>query len=305
MTNVIETRGLTKVYGKKTACKDISITVKAGEVYGFLGPNGAGKSTSIKMLTGLIFPTAGEGSVLGKPLGNVQARRKMGYLPEQFRYQSWMTGEDLLAFHSDLFKLEKSRERTAEVLKLVGLEGQGRVKVGAYSKGMQQRIGLACALLPRPELLFLDEPTSALDPIGRKDVRDIIKKLKDEGTTVFLNSHLLSEVEAVCDSVTIIHKGTVARSGAMLDMLEERISLLVRSDGMSEELESRLRNAFDSAMTRQTDGSLTMVLRSTDAVPAVAAMIIENGGALHELTPVRETLESVFMRIVEGGGSPS
>ena len=194
---VIETTALTKRYGPKLACHEINISVGAGEIFGFLGPNGAGKSTCIKMLTGLTVPTSGSGAVLGRPLGDVLARRKMGYLPEQFRYQAWMTGEELLQFHCQLYKLPKSEWRVGEVLRRVGLEGQGKVKVGGYSKGMQQRIGLAAALLPRPELLFLDEPTSALDPIGRKEVRDIISSLRDEGTTVFLNSHLLSEVESV------------------------------------------------------------------------------------------------------------
>ena len=301
---VIETRALTKRYGKKTACSDISISVTEGEIYGFLGPNGAGKSTAIKMLTGLIFPTSGEGTVLGKPLGDVSARKKMGYLPENFRYQTWMTGDDLLEFHSQLFKLPKSRERTGEVLKLVGLSDQGRVKVGEYSKGMQQRIGLACALLPRPELLFLDEPTSALDPIGRKEVRDIIRKLKEDGTTIFLNSHLLAEVEAVCDSVSIINHGVVARSDSMKDLLEERMSLEVRAEGMTDEVLNGLREHFDSELVEAPDGAYLLKLAKPEDVPEVAALIVSGGARLHELTPKRETLESVFMRII-GEEAPS
>ena len=302
---VIETHALTKRYGTKTACSDISISVKMGEIYGFLGPNGAGKSTAIKMLTGLIFPTSGEGAVLGRPLGDVLARRKMGYLPENFRYQSWMTGEDLLEFHSRLFRLPKSRERIEEVLKLVEMQDQGKVKVGAYSKGMQQRIGLACALLPRPELLFLDEPTSALDPIGRKEVRDIIQQLKQDGTTVFLNSHLLAEVEAVCDSVSIISRGVVVRSDSMKDLLEERMSLRVVTEGMTQEVLSGLRERFDRELVEQADGAYILKVGKPEAVPEVAAFIVGGGVRLHELTPQRETLESVFMRIVGEGTAPS
>ncbi|MEL1135452.1 ABC transporter ATP-binding protein [Desulfitobacterium sp. THU1] len=232
---IIETEGLTKVYGNKTACDLINLEVEAGQVYGFLGRNGAGKSTCIKMLLGLIFPTSGGGTVLGKPLGDVTAREKLGYLPELFRYQDWMTGLDLLNFHAQLSRLKNKNERIQRVLQLVGLEGQEKYKVGSYSKGMQQRIGLACALLPEPQLIFLDEPTSALDPIGRKEVRDIIFSLKNEGATVFLNSHLLSEVEAVCDRVTFIHKGKIVKSASMEELLMGEISLTLRAKGVSEE----------------------------------------------------------------------
>ncbi len=292
---VIETHNLTKQYGSKTACNQINISVEAGQIYGFLGPNGAGKSTCIKMLTGLVFPTSGSAEVLGKPLGDVSARQKMGYLPELFRYQEWMTGRELLEFHSRLFHLPKSKERTDSVLKRVGLDGQEKFKVGSYSKGMQQRIGLACALLPNPELLFLDEPTSALDPIGRKDVRDIIVSLKNDGTTIFLNSHLLSEVEAISDSVTIIHKGVVARSASMKDLLMEKIVLTIRADGVTDEMGEMLQ------LQKQQDGSFVINVQNQEQVPEIVARLVASGARIYEITPHRETLENVFMRIIEGG----
>jgi len=302
---VIETQALTKQYGDKLACADINITVESGEVFGFLGPNGAGKSTCIKMLTGLIFPTSGGGKVLGKPLGDVSARRRMGYLPEQFRYQPWMTGEELLMFHSRLFKLPKSKQRVDEALNRVGLGGQGRYKVGGYSKGMQQRIGLAAALLPDPELLFLDEPTSALDPIGRKEVRDIISSLRDEGTTVFLNSHLLSEVESVCDSVAIINRGHVARAGKMADLLETRTTLRLRAENLTDATLRQLSALFGAIPQTHPEGAYTLSLKSREQTPEIAAFMISNGVRLFELTPEHETLESAFLRIVGEEAPPS
>jgi len=302
---VIETKSLTKRYGDKLACNDINISVGAGEIFGFLGPNGAGKSTCIKMLTGLIFPTSGSGTVLGRPLGDVSARRKLGYLPEQFRYQQWMTGEELLGFHSRLFRLPKSKRRIDEVLELVGLSGQGRYKIGGYSKGMQQRIGLAAALLPKPELLFLDEPTSALDPIGRKEVRDIISSLKDNGTTVFLNSHLLSEVESICDSVAIISRGCVARAGKIGELLEAAVSLRLRADNIKTDTVDQLRARFDDKLQLHADGIYSLSLRSKEDVPEIAAYIVAQGARLHELTPVHETLEDAFLRVVGEGGAIS
>ena len=302
---VVETAALSKRYGDKVACNEIGITVGAGEIYGFLGPNGAGKSTCIKMLTGLVIPTSGGATVLGRPLGDVAARRKMGYLPEQFRYQPWMTGEDLLNFHSRLFKLEKSRQRTQDTLRRVGLEGQGKYKIGSYSKGMQQRIGIAAALLPDPELLFLDEPTSALDPVGRKEVRDIISSLREEGTTVFLNSHLLSEVESVCDSVAIIHHGRIVRAGKMRELLEAKVSLRLRAEKLQPESIDYLRNNYDESLVQHTDGAYTISLKSLDQIPEIAAYVTGQGARLFELTPEHETLESLFLRIVGEEGSPS
>jgi ABC-2 type transport system ATP-binding protein len=294
---IIETHDLTKKYGNKTACDQINLSVEAGQVYGFLGRNGAGKSTCIKMLTGLVFPTSGSGTVLGKPLGDVSAREKMGYLPELFRYQDWMTGLDLLNFHAQLIKLKNKNDQIGRVLKLVGLEGQEKYKVGSYSKGMQQRIGLACSLLPNPQLIFLDEPTSALDPIGRKDVRNIIVSLKNEGTTVFLNSHLLSEVEAVCDSVTFIHKGTVIKSAPIDELLMNKISLTIRATGITEDLFLKINNQYES-LQKLADGSLTVALNDYEEIPSIASSLISNGVTLYELTPHRETLETVFMQIV-------
>jgi len=300
---IIETDGLTKIYGEKIAVNEVNISVKEGQVYGFLGQNGAGKSTFIKMLTGLVHPTKGQGQVLGKPLGDVKARERMGYLPEMFRYQDWMTGSDLIDFHTKLFRLDKNQERKTNVLKRVGLLGQEKYKVGSYSKGMQQRLGLACALLPDPLLLFLDEPTSALDPLGRKDVRDIIFSLKKEGTTVFLNSHLLSEVETVSDSITIINKGRVVKSGSVSELLMEKVTLTISLDEIKESIVNKLKENFDRRIVVNPDNKLFVTLKDKDDIPKIANFLVNEGAKIYELTPNHETLESLFLKAIEEGNN--
>jgi ABC-2 type transport system ATP-binding protein len=299
---IIEVEALTKIYGRKTAVDHISFQVKPGQIYGFLGPNGAGKSTMIKMLTGLVYPTSGSGTVLGWPLGNVKARKKMGYLPELFRYQEWMSGNDLLNFHTSLYGLTKDPARNQSVLKLVGLLGQEKFKVGSYSKGMQQRLGLACALLPEPELLFLDEPTSALDPIGRKDVRDIIFTLKEKGLTVFLNSHLLSEVEAVSDSITIINKGRLVQSGTVEELLGDKLTLTLETDAITEADLNFLRTAYDSELNMIGSNRISLKVKSKEDVAAISKYFFNQGTQLFELSPQQKSLENLFLEAVEEGG---
>lgn len=298
---MIEVDDLTKKYGQKTAVNNISFRVEQGQIYGFLGPNGAGKSTMIKMLTGLVYPTSGSGTVLGRPLGDVEARKRMGYLPELFRYQEWMSGNDLLDFHTSLYGLKRDPSRNRRVLELVGLTGQEKFKVGAYSKGMQQRMGLACALLPDPELLFLDEPTSALDPIGRKDVRDIIFSLKEKGITVFLNSHLLGEVEAVSDSIAIINKGKLVKTGTIKALLEDTFSLTLEAERIDEESIIYLRNSYDASLEIQRENRVVLAVKDKEAVAAIASYFVKKGIRLYELTPRQNSLEDFFLEAVEEG----
>ena len=217
----IATSGLTKLYGRKVGCESITHNVPRGSVFGFLGPNGAGKSTFVKMMVGLIDPTSGTAEILGRPLADFTTRARVGLLPENFRYQDWLSPLELLDFHGRLAGMERSAiaERAPRVLERVGLVAEQRGKIRSFSKGMQQRLGLACALLAEPDLLFLDEPTSALDPIGRHDVREILIEERERGATVFLNSHLLSEVESICDEVAVIDPGP-----------DRRLERLVRTD---------------------------------------------------------------------------
>jgi len=258
---IIEIDNLTKMYGKKTGCSEICLSVDGGQIFGFLGPNGAGKSTLVKMLVGLLLPTSGTARLLGWPLGDLAARRKTGFLPENFRYQDWLTGEELLSFHASLYGMSgaKKKRRVPAVLEQVGLAGKEKQKVGSYSKGMQQRVGLACALLPDPELIFLDEPTSALDPLGRREVREIMLELRDRGKTIFLNSHLLSEIEMICDRVAIINKGRIVAEGALEDLLAKTVEVEMRVEGLTPsalaELSARSRSvAVDGRLLRLSLG---------------------------------------------------
>jgi ABC-2 type transport system ATP-binding protein len=297
----IEVRNLTKFYGKKLGCRDISFEVGKGEVFGLLGPNGAGKSTLVKMLVGLVFPTSGKARVLGKPLGDVATRKRLGYLPENFKYQEWMTGADLLSFHCSLggMDMKKAAVKRQEVLETVKLTGQEKYRVGTYSKGMQQRIGLACALLTDPDVLFLDEPTSAMDPIGRREVREIITDLKDRGKTVMLNSHLLSEVEMICTSVAFIREGAILRYAAMEEFQKPSTTVSIRVKGLPEQMLAYLKQ-LDPGL--QQDGEkIRLVLPGAEDIPGLAAAITNSGARLYELTPGRESLESIFFNIVEGG----
>src|SRR6267378_4050771 len=225
----IRTRGLRKVFGGKVAVRNLTLDVPQGEVFGFLGPNGAGKSTSVKMLLGLVFPTSGEAEILGRPMGDVKVRSKVGFLPEHFRFYDWLTPAELLKLHGRLYGVSQSalRERIPALLDLVGLTPHRDKRLQEFSKGMLQRIGLAQALLNDPELIFLDEPTSGLDPIGRRLVRDIIKAQRQRGATVFLNSHLLSEVEVTCDQVAFIKDGEVVATRDLRAHPDDEVRVVV------------------------------------------------------------------------------
>lgn len=298
---IIETKGLTKQYENQKGCVDISINVGQGEVFGFLGPNGAGKSTLIKTLVGLLFPTSGSAKILGLPLGSLEAKKRIGYLPELFKYQEWMTGSDLLKFHAELYKIDKKATRTKieEVLEMVHMKGSEQYRIGTYSKGMQQRIGMASALLCDPQLIFLDEPTSALDPIGRKEVRDIIIELKQRGKTVFLNSHLLSEVEQVCDSAAIISHGHIIKQGPMDELLKGQQSLEITAENIDHRVLSQL-EVYDEYFSY--DGNtIRMNLKTMADTPDIATMIVQNGGKLFSIKPSNNKLEDLFIQLVEKG----
>lgn len=299
---IVETSNLTKMYGKKIGCSEICLSVGEGQIFGFLGPNGAGKSTLVKILVGLLFPTSGTAKILGRPLGDLEARRKTGFLPENFRYQDWLTGEELLSFHASLYGLsaQDKKSRIPAVLEQVGLSGKERQRVGTYSKGMQQRIGLACALLPDPELVFLDEPTSALDPLGRREVRQIILDLRRRGKTVFLNSHLLSEVEMICDQVAIIHKGRIISTGVLEEMLSGAVEVEVQVEAQTPQMLSE----FSELSRKMTvDGSrIRLSLNDRKDVGSLAGIVVRNGGRLFSLKAVQGSLEDLFIDLIQEGG---
>ena len=298
-TPAIETYELRKQFGRIVALSGLKMTVRRGEVIGFLGPNGAGKTTAVKLLLGLSRPTAGEGRVLGAPLGDLATRRRIGYLPELFRYQGWMTAREVLALHCELAHLPRP-SWPAEIeaaLALVGLAERSNDRVGTFSKGMQQRLGLGVALLGEPDLVILDEPTSALDPVGRQDVREIIAALRTRGVTVFLNSHLLTEVERVCDRVAIVDRGRVVAELSMAELLHERgVRVLVKG------LADALAIAGRFGETR-LDGEWLVVDSIADAtVPALVAELVGHGGAVHAVVPSRHTLEERFLSLL--GAAP-
>jgi ABC-2 type transport system ATP-binding protein len=289
--------GLSKAYGAVRAVNDLSMTVPRGEIFGFLGPNGAGKTTSVKLLTGLSNPTAGKAWVLGKPVGDVATRRRIGYLPEMFRYQPWMTALEVLTLHCELADVPRSRRKaeTEQALVTVGLAERANDRVVTFSKGMQQRLGLGVALLGKPELVFLDEPTSALDPVGRKEVRDIIVELRSRGITVFLNSHLLSEVQQVCDRVAVVERGRVVASGTMQELLgsgEVRIRVT--------DLDEAGVQAIAPFGTASWSGDLlTVVGVPPEKVPDLVAELVRLGARVHSVERGRQTLEERFIQLLD------
>jgi ABC-2 type transport system ATP-binding protein len=299
----VETTRLRKVYGRKVAVADLTLSIGEGEVFGFLGPNGAGKSTSVKMLVGLVRPTSGDGQLFGQPLGDVKVKRRIGFLPELFRFHEWLSADEFLDFHGRLAGLDpaRRRHRAAEVLELVGLADRGADRLSTFSKGMLQRIGIAQALIGDPDLVILDEPTSALDPIGRRDVRDIINHLKTIGKTVFLNSHLLSEIEMVCDRVAIIDRGRVVREGRLADLLAEReldLTIGGSTPALLDTLAARWR------VISRSGSLITLAVGSDEDAPEVAATVLAHGARLYAMTPTRRSLEDVFVQSVAREAAP-
>ncbi|MEV4534386.1 ABC transporter ATP-binding protein [Asanoa sp. NPDC049518] len=290
--------GLRKRYRKRTAVDGVSFTVARGEVLGLLGPNGAGKTTVIKMLLGLVRPDAGEVLLLGRPSRDPRSRAKVGYLPELFRYQPWLTAAEVLDLHVRLAGASVPVAERRECLALVGLADRAGDRVGGFSKGMQQRLGLAVALVARPDFVVLDEPTSALDPIGRADVRDLLLSLRSRGVAVLLNSHLIGEVERVCDRVVILDKGRIAAAGTLTELLGQR-ELRLRLDKVDDAATARLAAAGE--LTR--DGDLFTVALTEDpgTVPDLVADLVELGVRVHAVEPGRISLEERLLDILRTG----
>ena len=294
----IHAMALTKRYGRTVALSGLSMTVARGEVFGFLGPNGAGKTTAVKLLLGLVRPTGGEAMVLGAPAGDRQTRRQIGYLPELFRYQSWLTAREVLILHCRLQRMSRPRWAAAadEALRVAGLAGRGDDKVGTFSKGMQQRLGLGVALLGEPALVVLDEPTSALDPVGRHDVRTIIRELRGRGTTVFLNTHLLEEAEHVCDRVTIISRGRSVATGTLAELRAPRPGVRLRVGGLADGWWQRL--AGFGRWTPQGEWLLVDDM-AAGRVPELVGAIVSLGGQVEAVIPERQSLEDRFLELLE------
>ena len=276
MPPALAVTGLTKRYGGTDALRGVDLTVGEGELVGLLGPNGAGKSTLVKIACGLVRPTGGTAEVCGAPAGSPAARRALGYLAELFRFPGWASADELLGLHQRLAGSDGGAAERAELLDLVGLsEARGR-RIEAMSKGMQQRLGIAQALVGQPALLLLDEPTSALDPAGRRTVRGLLVELRRRGVAVLLNTHLLSEVEQVCDRVSIIDRGLVVAAGAPSD--------LARPRGVE----------VDTA-----NGTRVFQAATRDDVPAIVERLVHAGERVYEVRLVRSTLEDAYLAAVD------
>jgi ABC-2 type transport system ATP-binding protein len=303
-TPAIDLNDVAKSYGKTMAVEGLSLTVGRGELVGLLGPNGAGKTTTIKLLLGLVRPTAGSGHVLGAPLGDRRARGAIGYLPELFRYQPWLHAREVLALHAELARIPAARRPGAieDALALVGLADRADDPVSAFSKGMQQRLGLGVALLGDPDLVLLDEPTSALDPLGRTDVRAIVRAARDRGATVILNSHLLTEVERVCDRVIILDHGRMIASGSLDEVVAaDGVRLRVTDLGDA----GRAAAVAFGPVTLEGDW-LSVRPLAADRIPDLVAALVATGGRVHAVEPGRGSLEARFLELLaESGGADS
>ena len=302
--DAIRTEGLTKHYQvgfwrsrPYVALDSLDLQVAAGEVFGFLGPNGAGKTTTLKLLMQLVFPTAGRATILGRPAGDVDVRRRLGYLSENPAFYDNVTAEELLSYFASLFGYRggERKSRVARLLDEVGLGAERRLQVRKYSKGMIQRVGLAQALLNDPEVVFLDEPMSGLDPIGRRDVRDIIVRLRDRGTTVFFSSHILSDAEAICSRVGIVAGGKLVAAGTLAEMVPFRIKGWdVIMSGLTAESLTPLTELGATARMVSADRwhiTLPGSVNPQDALARAQAA----GGFLVSVNPIRDTLEDFFL----------
>jgi ABC-2 type transport system ATP-binding protein len=300
---MIETQELRKQFGTTVAVSDLSLQVDEGEIFGFLGPNGAGKTTAIKMLLALVEPTSGTGRVLGAPLGDRKARARIGFLPEHFRFHETLTATELLRFHGRLYGLRGASldARVDRLLTRVDLVDAADRPLSGYSKGMLQRAGLAQALLNDPQLVFLDEPTSGLDPLGRLLVRSIIDELRADGATVFLNSHLLGEVEATCDRVAFVKRGRIVeerRLSAPTEVLdvEIRVSLSAGKPVGATILEGLSR--FGTNLVLRRPDLIALRTDSEAAVPAIVSWLVQEGVEIHAVQPRRKSLEDVFLDVM-------
>lgn len=294
----IDTDRLRKDYGRFVAVRALSLQVRRGEAFGFLGPNGSGKTTSIKMLLSLVAPTDGTARVLGAPLGDREVRRRIGFLPEHFRFHDWLSGEEFLTLHGRLHGLDGGalQRQVGGLLERVGLTEHGAKALKAYSKGMLQRIGLAQAMINNPDLVVLDEPTSGLDPVGRLLVRDIIRELRNRGTTVFINSHFLSEVEVTCDRVAFLKRGEVIHSGPVRDLDLEATSVTLRAGNLTPEALTGV-EAFGEVIRR--DGDLVSLrIGSRESLPELTRFLVARRVDIYELTPHQPSLEELFIQIV-------
>lgn len=300
--STIIAKSLTKDYSRVRALAGVDLAVKEGEVFGFLGPNGAGKTTFIKILLGLVFPTAGAISVFDSPAGNTAARKRIGYLPENMRLQGFLKGQEFLDLSGKLYGLSRGvrKERTGRYLELLGLSSDANRPLREYSKGMLQRIGIAQALMHNPDMLLLDEPTSGLDPIGTKEIRDIILAEKWRGKTIFINSHLLSEVERTCDRVAILNHGKIVRVGKLDDLSTRRPTIVVEVAEQSQRLHEGLKRVAEHVEVKNNTYIITP--KDDQTMAHIPGIIVEAGARMVSIKEDRESLEDIFLGAIKQEG---
>jgi ABC-2 type transport system ATP-binding protein len=303
--NVIETINLTKEYnvnkvsgGKISALNKFTFKVQQGEIFGLLGPNGAGKTTLIKILLGIVFSTEGEFKIFDKEIKDDSYKKRVGYLPENHKFPNYLTGEQVLDYYGKLSGMESTiiKKRTSEYLAFMGIEKWKKTKIKKYSKGMLQRMGLAQALMNDPDLIFLDEPTDGVDPIARKTIRDMLLDLKSRGKTIFINSHLLSEVEQICDRVAILNKGTLIKEGLIDEITGTSDQFKIITSEFSEEIYNKLLNDHRAVMHSHNE-----FLFKTDSVEdlnKIIDLLRSSGVLIHNISKDKNTLEELFINVI-------
>ncbi len=304
--NVIEINSLTKHFpGKKfsgekiKALEKVSFNVGSGEIFGLLGPNGAGKTTLVKVLLGITFATSGNAKLFDKPVTNVNNKKKIGYLPENHKFPNYLTGEQVIDYFGRLSGLTKAdlEKTTYKYLKIVGMDQWGTTKIKKYSKGMMQRLGLAQAMINNPDLIFLDEPTDGVDPIGRKEIRDVLLELKSQGKTIFLNSHLLSEIELICDKVAILNKGELIEVGSVADITSTSNKYIFNTGDLSEDIMNKILTEYKGTLHGMNE--FECIINSVEDVNKVIDYLRSSNVLIHGVYKEKNSLESMFINLIE------
>lgn len=302
MKYVIETQNITRYFNrnKVKALQNISLSIEKGKIFGLLGPNGAGKTTFVKILLGILFPTSGSATLFEIPIQNYKAREKVGYLPENHKFPEFLTGAAFIDYCgrlSGITSKEKRKQDSDELLEKVKLTDWQKTRTKKYSKGMLQRLGIAQALLHDPDLIFLDEPTDGVDPIGRKEIRDLLIKLKNQGKTIFLNSHLLSEVELICDEVAILHKGVLVTQGSVSELTTSnqryKIVASIEDSSLINQIETRV------SFIECVNDSLHIDVSSPEQLNEIIDLLRQNSILIKGIEPQKQTLEESFFQVIK------
>jgi ABC-2 type transport system ATP-binding protein len=296
---VVSTNDLSKNYGKIEALRGVTLEVRKGEIFGLLGQNGAGKTTMVKILLGITGLTSGEARLLGESVGTTSVRKHVGYLPEDHHFPDYHSAASLLNFYGALLELPRRDRvrRGEEMLEQVGLKGRMNYKIRTYSKGMKQRLGIAQAMFHDPHVIFLDEPTDGVDPVGRREIRDLLQQLKSQGITIFLNSHLLGEVELICDRVAILQSGEMVRQGTMAELTQQRgLFMLGLADGQKLPTEDLEKQGYHA---RQSGNLWEVSLKDGQSIDPLIDLLRSRGLGIRHLMQKRQTLEDIFIQTVE------